>query len=99
MEALHRSNAESADQVVREIEKNSGGVRASAETYTIRCKGNGEILMSTQENVQIVKDFFAAMGSGDRQALLALSFRFLPPGYTLSEGRTSCRDFALQFRR
>jgi hypothetical protein len=29
--------------------------------------------MSTQENVQIVKDFFAAMGSGDRQALLALS--------------------------
>jgi hypothetical protein len=29
--------------------------------------------MSTQENIQIVKDFFAAMGSGDRQALLALS--------------------------
>ena len=29
--------------------------------------------MSTQENVQVVKDFFAAMGSGDRQALLALS--------------------------
>jgi len=29
--------------------------------------------MSTQENVQIVKDFFAAMGSGDMQALLALS--------------------------
>jgi uncharacterized protein len=28
--------------------------------------------MSTQENVQIVKDFFAAMG-GDRQRLLALS--------------------------
>ena len=28
--------------------------------------------MSTQENVQLVKDFFAAMG-GDRQALLALS--------------------------
>ena len=28
--------------------------------------------MSTQENVQIVKDFFAAM-SGDRQGLLALS--------------------------
>jgi hypothetical protein len=28
--------------------------------------------MSTQENVQIVKDFFAAMG-GDRQGLLALS--------------------------
>jgi hypothetical protein len=29
--------------------------------------------MSTLENVQIVKDFFAAMGSGDKQGLLALS--------------------------
>jgi ketosteroid isomerase-like protein len=29
--------------------------------------------MSTQENVQIVKDFFATLGSNDRQALLALS--------------------------
>jgi ketosteroid isomerase-like protein len=29
--------------------------------------------MSAQENVQIVKDFFAAMGGSDRQALLALS--------------------------
>jgi ketosteroid isomerase-like protein len=29
--------------------------------------------MSTQENVQIVKAFFAAMGRGDRQGLLALS--------------------------
>ena len=29
--------------------------------------------MSTQENVQIVKDFFAAMGRGDEQVLLALS--------------------------
>jgi uncharacterized protein len=29
--------------------------------------------MSTQENVQIVKDFFAAIGRGDMQALLALS--------------------------
>jgi uncharacterized protein len=28
--------------------------------------------MSIQENVQIVKDFFAAMGSGDKQGLLAL---------------------------
>ena len=28
--------------------------------------------MSTQENVQIVKKFFAAMGSGDKQRLLAL---------------------------
>jgi uncharacterized protein len=29
--------------------------------------------MSTLENVQIVKDFFAAMGHGDKQGLLALS--------------------------
>jgi ketosteroid isomerase-like protein len=29
--------------------------------------------MSTQENVQIVKDFFAAMGGSDKQALLALA--------------------------
>jgi ketosteroid isomerase-like protein len=35
--------------------------------------GNGEISMSTQENVQIVKDFFAAMGRSDKQGLLALS--------------------------
>jgi ketosteroid isomerase-like protein len=29
--------------------------------------------MSTEENVRIVKDFFAAMGSGDKQRLLALA--------------------------
>ncbi|MFT4511207.1 nuclear transport factor 2 family protein [Caballeronia sp. 15711] len=29
--------------------------------------------MSIQTNVQIVKDFFAAMGSGDKQGLLALT--------------------------
>jgi ketosteroid isomerase-like protein len=29
--------------------------------------------MRTQENVQIVKDFFAALGSGDKRGLLALS--------------------------
>jgi uncharacterized protein len=29
--------------------------------------------MSKQENVQIVKDFFAALGRGDKQGLLALS--------------------------
>ena len=31
--------------------------------------------MTTKENVQIVKDFFAAMGGGDKQDLLALSAR------------------------
>jgi hypothetical protein len=34
--------------------------------------GNGEISMSTQESVQVVKAFFAAMGSGDKQGLMAL---------------------------
>lgn len=29
--------------------------------------------MSIQENIQIVKDFFAVMGGGDRQGVLALS--------------------------
>ena len=28
--------------------------------------------MSTEENVQVVKDFFAAIGSGDKEGLLAL---------------------------
>jgi len=28
--------------------------------------------MSIEENVQVVKDFFAALGSGDKQRLLAL---------------------------
>ena len=28
--------------------------------------------MSTQENIQIVKDFFAAMGRSDKQGLLSL---------------------------
>ena len=39
--------------------------------------------MSTQENVQIVKDFFAAMGSGDKQRLLSLvaeDFEWIVPG-------------------
>src|SRR3984893_14582558 len=33
---------------------------------------NGEVVMSTLENVQIVKDFFAAMGSYNERDLLAL---------------------------
>ena len=28
--------------------------------------------MSTEQNIQVVKDFFAAIGSGDKQAMLAL---------------------------
>src|ERR1017187_6756061 len=40
---------------------------------TIRCKGNGEISMSIEKNVQIVKSFLAALGRRDTQGLLALS--------------------------
>jgi len=39
--------------------------------------------MSTRENVQIVKDFFAAIGRGDKQGLLALvaeGFEWIIPG-------------------
>jgi uncharacterized protein len=32
----------------------------------------GDVVMSIQENVQIVKDFFAAISRGDEQGLLAL---------------------------
>jgi thioredoxin reductase (NADPH) len=38
-----------------------------------RRNSSGGNSMSTEENVQIVKDFFAAIGSGDKQGLLALS--------------------------
>src|SRR6202023_4170447 len=44
-----------------------------AETYTFRCKGIGEISMSIEKNVQIVKNFLAALGRRDEQGLLALS--------------------------
>ena len=36
-------------------------------------RANREIPMSTQENVQTVKDFFAAVGRGDKQGLQASS--------------------------
>lgn len=39
--------------------------------------------MSIQANIQVVKDFFAAMGGSDRQALLALcaeDFEWIIPG-------------------
>lgn len=42
-------------------------------TDAIRCERNGEISMNTQKNVQVVKDFFTAMGRSDRQGLLALT--------------------------
>jgi uncharacterized protein len=43
-------------------------IRSSA----IRSEENGEDAMSTEKNVQAVKDFFAAIGRGDKEGLLAL---------------------------
>src|SRR3984957_11302392 len=44
------------------------GIGSSAN----RCVRNGEIPMSIEKNIQTVKDFFASIGRGDREALLAL---------------------------
>src|ERR1700733_7348594 len=44
------------------------GIGSSAD----RPVSNGEIPMSIEKNIQTVKDFFAAIGRGDREALLAL---------------------------
>jgi uncharacterized protein len=57
--------------------------------------------MSIQENVQIVKDFFAAVGSGEKQGLLALSaedIEWIIPGedWPLAgthRGHAGLRDF------
>src|SRR3546814_5064553 len=46
--------------------------RLNHRRHAIGYKGNGETSMSAQKNVQIVKDFFAAMGGRDRQVLLTL---------------------------
>jgi ketosteroid isomerase-like protein len=44
------------------------GIGSSAN----RSVRNGEIPMSIEKNIQTVKDFFAAIGRGDKEALLAL---------------------------
>jgi ketosteroid isomerase-like protein len=57
--------------------------------------------MSAQENVQVVKDFFAAMGSGDKEHLLELSaedIEWIIPGedWPLAgthRGHAGLRDF------
>ena len=50
--------------------------------------------MSIKENVRVVKDFFAAMGSGDKQALLALvaeDIEWIIPRQGLAAGRYAPR--------
>ena len=58
--------------------------------------------MSTQQNVQVVKDFVAAMGRGDEQGLLALSaedIEWIIPGEDWplagTHRRLETRDFDL----
>ena len=50
--------------------------------------------MSIEKNVQVVKNFFAAMGSGDKQGLLALSaedIEWIIPGENWPLGRHAPR--------
>ena len=50
--------------------------------------------MSIEKNVQIVKDFFAALGRRDKQGLLALSaedIEWIIPGRGLAAGRHAPR--------
>ena len=49
--------------------------------------------MSTQENVRVVKDFLAAIGSGDKQRLLALvaeDIEWIVPGENWPLAGTHC---------
>jgi ketosteroid isomerase-like protein len=56
---------------------------AASDRCANRSVRNGEIPMSLEKNIQAVKDFFAAIGRGDREALLALAaedIEWLIPG-------------------
>ena len=55
--------------------------------------------MSTEQNVQVVKDFFAAIGSGDKQDLLALSaedIEWIIPGEDWPLAGTHCGHAGLE---
>jgi uncharacterized protein len=47
-------------------------VVATFEVIDTECEDRRGDFMSIEQNVQIVKNFFAAIGSGDKQSLLAL---------------------------
>jgi uncharacterized protein len=53
------------------IEQDGSDTPVRSDAFDVRKKG--ETAMSTQENVQIVKNFLAALGRRDIQVLLALS--------------------------
>jgi ketosteroid isomerase-like protein len=60
--------------------------------------------MSTEENIQTVKDFFAALGSGDKQRLLSLVAKDIEWIFRARTGRwpvrtAGTRDWRKCFRR
>ena len=59
--------------------------------------------MSIQENVQVVKDTFAALGRGDMQGLLALfaeGIEWIIPGeWPLAGTHAGTREWRICFRR
>ena len=60
--------------------------------------------MSIEKNVQIVKDFFAALGRRDKQGLLALSPKISSGSFRARTGRwpartAGTRDWRIYFRR
>ena len=58
--------------------------------------------MSIEKNVQIVKEFFAAVGSGDKQRLLSLvaeDIEWIIPGEGWPVGTAGMRNWRLCFRR
>jgi uncharacterized protein len=90
-----KSTFESFAQEVKSSLKAVGIERSDA----IRCEGNGEISMSTQENVQIVKNFLAALGRRDKQGLLALSaedIEWIIPGEDWPLAGTHCGHAGLE---
>jgi hypothetical protein len=50
----------------------TGNTTHAIGSSAIRSEQNGEDAMSTEKNVQTVKNFFAAIGRGDKEGLLAL---------------------------
>ena len=52
--------------------------------------------MSTEKNVQVVKDFFTAIGSGDKQARSPWSLKTLSGSFRAKTGRWRARTAGTQ---
>jgi ketosteroid isomerase-like protein len=58
--------------------------------------------MSIEKNVQVVKDFFAAIGSGDKQRVLALvaeDIEWIVPGEDWPARTAGTRDWRMCLRK